>query len=155
MDMREEFEDLLDQYWDIAYSEGHLWLDTDHEGKAGEIRSKLSGLLPKTGDGSKAEPADDLLVVEIDRFTGAVKLCGDGVRHLKQGQQLYTHPAPTAQDSKGLEGWKLVPIDPTDEMIDAAHEITGPVGEGFGSDHADHYRAMLSAAPSIAEKNDE
>jgi len=52
------------------------------------------------------------------------------------------------------DGFRLVPIDPTDEMIEAAHEVAGPVGEGFGSDHADHYRAMLSAAPQASAEPD-
>jgi hypothetical protein len=50
--------------------------------------------------------------------------------------------------------WKLVPVEPTPEMVrEARHSIDCPAS---GSDHpADIYRAMLSAAPAPAAPQDE
>lgn len=53
------------------------------------------------------------------------------------------HAGVTAE----LAGWKLVPILPTPEMLDAAHyaENCGHGGKHFGN----AYRAMIAAAPTI------
>jgi hypothetical protein len=56
-----------------------------------------------------------------------------------------------------VEGWKLVPVEPTEAMLDDGHEAlddqhhTGRFGECHGlnwSDAEKCYRAMLSAAPA-------
>ena len=52
------------------------------------------------------------------------------------------------------DGWRLVPVEPTEEMLDAAHEgdreytlrVFGDVMTVMQGPH-DHYLAMLSAAP--------
>ena len=50
---------------------------------------------------------------------------------------LYTSPQPAP-----VQGWKLVPVQPTDEMRDAGNVIIGDRGALFAA-----YRAMLDAAP--------
>lgn len=53
---------------------------------------------------------------------------------------LYTHPAPGVPD-----GWKLVPIEPTDEMLNAALKFESQ-GSGIqGGDLVDVWKAMLTA----------
>lgn len=48
----------------------------------------------------------------------------------------------------GPEGWKLVPVEPTDAMVQAAHHLDLSYMPGQeGADRAAIYRAMLSAAP--------
>lgn len=62
--------------------------------------------------------------------------------------------AKAAQAKRGAvpEGWKLVPIDPTPEMIEAAASFGGR--GGYNAQHGDEcaigYRDMLSAAPAPA-----
>jgi len=47
------------------------------------------------------------------------------------------------------EGWKLVPIEPTDEMLDAAQDA---VDDTFRLDIVRTYSAMLAAAPQGSDK---
>jgi hypothetical protein len=44
------------------------------------------------------------------------------------------------------EGWKLVPIEPTDEMVKAGRDV-----EPLHSTSADVYRAILASSPSPTE----
>lgn len=45
-------------------------------------------------------------------------------------------------------GWKLVPVEPTDKMVQAAHHLDLSYMPGQeGADRAAIYRAMLAAAP--------
>lgn len=48
------------------------------------------------------------------------------------------------------EGWKLVPAEPTDDMLIATRLVLADRGQPFvwGSDAAEIYRAMLAAAPA-------
>lgn len=54
-------------------------------------------------------------------------------------------------------GWKLVPVEPTQEMCKAAWESPPPyerhdsTREMYTHDYTQRYRAMLTAAPSIEE----
>lgn len=53
-------------------------------------------------------------------------------------------PAPATQQA----GWKCVPVEPTDAMVQAAHHIDLSYMPGQeGADRAAIYRAMLAAAP--------
>jgi hypothetical protein len=54
-------------------------------------------------------------------------------------------PAELSINDPSVEGWKLVPVEPTEEMLDAAykHYESGDY-TGYGS----AYVAMLSAAPT-------
>lgn len=56
----------------------------------------------------------------------------------KLGVPLYTTPQPAHTER---DGWKLVPIEPTQEMVDA--HISGMQSAGFSR----AYRDMLAAAP--------
>lgn len=61
---------------------------------------------------------------------------------------IYTAPVPAAAPEP-LQGWKLVPVEPTQEMLDNTAAFVNPhVNE---ADCAIAYRAMLAAAP-IGEK---
>ena len=57
--------------------------------------------------------------------------------------------APGAQPAHIIqEGWKLVPIEPTHEMLDAGEDTFFPTYTGTPvSAPIDVYRAMLAAAP--------
>jgi hypothetical protein len=49
--------------------------------------------------------------------------------------------------SSRVDGWKLVPAEPTPNMIGAAHSSFNAVPDAGKFDPARHYRAMLNAAP--------
>lgn len=85
------------------------------------------------------------------------KLCNDesfkretvGCHHYRQKQAIIKAlQAPAVPD-----GWKLVPIEPTEEMDDAAHgKNSGRCSSSWCScDCKKIYKAMLSAAPTYGE----
>lgn len=52
--------------------------------------------------------------------------------------------------------WKLVPVEPTDAMVQAAHHIDLSYMPGQeGADRAAIYRAMLSASPAVSQEGGE
>ena len=60
-------------------------------------------------------------------------------------------PAQQEPQQPAQQGWKLVPVEPTPEMIRAA-EFDRTY---YGSVHANSYRAMLNAAPQPAQPQQE
>ena len=67
------------------------------------------------------------------------------------GTKLYASPPPAVP-----EGWALVPVEPTQEMIDhMADERFVELASGKGYTFADMYRAMLAAAKENAMLTDE
>jgi hypothetical protein len=51
------------------------------------------------------------------------------------------------------EGWKLVPVEPSDAMVQAAHHLDLSYMPGQeGADRAAIYRAMLAAAPEKGQQ---
>jgi hypothetical protein len=70
-----------------------------------------------------------------------------GHHYLHHNDKLYL--APSAQPAHIIqEGWKLVPIEPTHEMLDAGEDTFFPTYTGTPvSAPIDVYRAMLAAAP--------
>ena len=71
----------------------------------------------------------------------------DGYSDNPDAKPLYL--APGAQPAPSVpEGWKLVPIEPTHEMLDAGEDTFVPTYTGTPvSAPIDVYRAMLAAAP--------
>ena len=65
-------------------------------------------------------------------------------RDVKVGQLLYTRPQAPEQPAIP-QGWKLVPIEPTPEMMDAAHNVAGCLSY---TEYRSVFRAMLNAAPT-------
>ena len=59
----------------------------------------------------------------------------------ENGTILYTTPQPAHTEQVIPDGWKLVPIEPTQGMVDA--HISGMQSAGFSR----AYRDMLAAAP--------
>lgn len=68
---------------------------------------------------------------------------GEKQHYLPVGAKLYTHPATIP------EGWQLVPVEPTEEMLVAGYET-----EMFPEDRTPReiYNAMLAAAPKPGGK---
>jgi len=64
------------------------------------------------------------------------------------GTKLYDHPQPAAP--RVPEGWVLVPLDPTPEMMRAAQDNPEYRVSGDGAYRT--YRAMLNAAPPAPEQ---
>lgn len=65
-------------------------------------------------------------------------------------QPVYTHPAPQQADRQRVpDGWKLVPVEPTPEMLAAVvtsmdEALHGPNAE---KQYVEDWKAMLAAAP--------
>lgn len=63
---------------------------------------------------------------------------------------LYAHPAPAVP-----AGWKLVPVEPTPEMLSAVGMMDGYDWHAPGcspdADHANWYSAMIAAAPAAPQ----
>lgn len=56
------------------------------------------------------------------------------------------------QTAQQEQGWKMVPVEPTDKMVQAAHHLDLSYMPGQeGADRAAIYRAMLSAAPTLTD----
>lgn len=89
-----------------------------------------------------AKQGEPVAIVKHQVGGVAVHILGD----LKPGDLLYTS-APTIP-----EGWRLVPIEPTPEMINAACDCQDADPEdGCESETYHGYKAMLSAAPKGAQ----
>lgn len=68
------------------------------------------------------------------------------VRAALEAAALSAAPLPLAGEPVAQDGWKLVPVEPTEVMLEAGVEATG-IRWGFGqSDATIAYHAMLSAA---------
>jgi hypothetical protein len=84
---------------------------------------------------------------DCERCSGTGKIAADEITRLRTG-------AP--------EGWKLVPVEPTEEIlvelaelcISAIQETRGPAStlEHFGENIRSAYRAMLEAAPALKDR---
>lgn len=71
----------------------------------------------------------------------------DALPLMRDGSKLYALPGAQPAPSTP-EGWKLVPIEPTHEMLDAGEDTYIPTYTGTSvSEPIDVYRAMLAAAP--------
>lgn len=62
--------------------------------------------------------------------------------------KLYLHPAPQQADRQRVpEGWKLVPVEPTDEMVDAACDTS----DFFRVDFVRAWDAAIKASPELTQ----
>jgi hypothetical protein len=65
------------------------------------------------------------------------------------GQDIAFHAFKAALQSQSPEEWKLVPVEPTNAMVEAAE--LDACGRLLADDIADAYSAMLAAAKEYAE----
>lgn len=109
---------------------------------AGGVSGPLMGasLAANAGGEPVARVNDDGFIVEI----------GDLL--IAPGTKLYTHTSPP----EVMAGWKWVPVEPTDEMLAAAHDGDREYTlRNFGDVMTvmqgpyDHWAAMLAAAPPL------
>jgi hypothetical protein len=108
------------------------------------------------GNGQAQEPVgvvdegDDGLFVDLETKNGVM---------VKRGDLVYTHPAPKQAEPIGKQslqvpnGYKLVPVEPTPEMINAGRICPMPTDTEWDEDedYSAVYRAMLAAAPTPPE----
>ena len=99
--------------WDERVALGRIALKAKNTKAIGYVESKTTG---------------------TDRFI----LKGFYAQNINIGDSLYTTPQPAHTEQ---DGWKLVPIEPTQEMVDA--HMSGMQSAGFSR----AYRDMLAAAP--------
>jgi hypothetical protein len=76
--------------------------------------------------------------------TGGNPIEGPGAADFYEIEPLYASPALTEP-----EGWRLVPVEPTDEMLHAAQDAT--ISTGWDQAR-DCYAAMLAASPTVEER---
>lgn len=118
---------------------------------ADAIRAYLEAATPPDVAGL----ADTLEGIEIVRIRANIDALG--VRPIETANRAIRQAATALRLSAGggvPEGWKLVPVDPTPEMLGAFWRQkncgTQEVGErGPHTDDCSAYRAMLAASPTV------
>lgn len=92
-------------------------------------------------------PPDDLEVLDLIEQSFIERNKGTAWPNLfkRIRQRLYATQPPTGEPAK--DGWKLVPIEPTEEMKLKAASFYRNFGATSGSIIYDIYRVMLAAAP--------
>ena len=88
------------------------------------------------------------------------EFAGISTRYLKVLEPCVRNEQAARRAQVVPQGWRLVPIDPTPEMIDAADAVDGEYSRrAFGGaihmpqSGEDHWHAMLAAAPQPPEKS--
>ena len=106
--------------------------------RAGTARLALRASIT---DQEQCEPVAEV-VPNDSGFVGDVPWhCNFLTTSLHIGDKLFTHPAPVPA------GWRLVPVEPTPEMISAMYQCLTTNIENNSNDLYDSYKAMLAAAP--------
>lgn len=109
------------------------WLDAEERAHWDRISKCMDGLEKL----KQQEPVAEC----IGQVRNAIYQVRTLQHDIPQGALLYLHPA-LPQPASEPDGFKLVPVEPTPEMLDAAYKLSD-VFSSLG----DEYRAMLSAAP--------
>lgn len=117
-----------------------------------DVNRNIAGLMVRAADALSLRPAPAAGVTEE-----AVRAAARALRALYG--PAYDDDLAAEPDARNIltaaaplmgavpEGWKLVPVEPTLGMLDAAHEAWTP-GVNYPEAQAIRYRAMLSAAPT-------
>lgn len=118
-----------------------------HTGQShiGDMARELIALRAELAALKSGEPVAWNIYSVEGRFVSTVQNEIDRDFYLRCGgraRPLYTHPATTGG---AMQGWQLVPEQPTEEMLAAGCQYE-PMGDMEG-----RYRAMLAAAPSARE----
>jgi hypothetical protein len=114
---------------------------------SGDARRELGALLTKLPSLDPGWP---------DAVKDGWHRCFEAIRALAD-QQVHGEPDMAKDAARVPEGWKLVPIEPTPEMLKQSRLECGGIGAGSCGEHigvdSDDFRsvwaAMLAAAPSI------
>jgi hypothetical protein len=115
--------------------------DQDHYKQTNEAITAIKQALA-----AQQEPVG--VFVEDDDI-GHIRLIPHQQLKLKDGDKLYTTPpAQPAQPAPVTEGWKQVPVEPTDEMLDAAQNVVTDI---YRVDADRVYTAMVQASNGIKE----
>lgn len=111
---------------------------------------------PATGAAAlQAKILINRVVEELENGFVACERCGDQedtatldcMSDLKKLKGLLAKPGDGVPD-----GWKLVPIEPTEEMRESFHRADDRYENGFGEAPDSHWRAMLNHAPDPAKQ---
>lgn len=113
--------------------------------------SSLSTWVPPTG--TKRAIVEELRKARgnfmINDFEIAERMI-EAIRKLAAAEESDNEPPPQSQMMGIPAGWKLVPVKPTEDMLDAAlgvHESRDGEDEEFFAEFRRTYRAMIKAAP--------
>lgn len=116
----------------------------------GTVRAVLALAAPQGEPMTDTERADMICAVAaICTGTSSRNLAATAIEWTERryGITALAAPAPAVPSV-----WKLVPVEPTDAMVQAAHHIDLSYMPGQeGADRAAVYRAMLSASPAAKE----
>lgn len=99
------------------------------------------GGVPLYREAAPKQQGEPVAVVKEDPYDYGTVIESTGVVNLQPGTKLYREAAPRVP-----EGWKLVPVEPTEEMIHAGVHVWGRGNVILC------YRAMLADAPEWKEK---
>lgn len=106
------------------------------------------------------EQAHAQIVDALENVYGKGKLCDAALAMLKSMEPVAQAVQPAhhieqdlemVQPAQVPEGWKLVPVEPTEAMCRAVIYDTSQDSEGDWQATIDNYRLMLAAAPSPKE----
>ena len=150
--------DLIDAYAETRHRCGGVY-NAKTEAARKAVIEALSGVqaLSAAPAGWKLVPED--ATEEMVRATDKVNFANadtDGTMHNVWNVMLAASPPPTSPaeqqaPSAAVFGLRLVPVEPTDQMVQAAHHIDLSYMPGQeGADRAAIYRAMIAAAPQPA-----
>ena len=99
------------------------------------------------------EPVGVVMRVESTIAPGCSYLQGTIIKNVPDGSMLYLAPQPAPKQEPIPPGYQLVPLEPTDKMVQASLHLDlsyMPLQEGY--DRAAVYKAMLAAAPMQAQE---
>lgn len=91
---------------------------------------------------------------EIARLRGYLHKIGKGVSSQAESQLIADEALSQSSPSLALQGWKLVPIEPTNEMLMVARNAPLPcvmldsISANIDLKNKTAYKAMLSASPT-------
>lgn len=132
----QKLQGLIDAGWEI----NGVSIQRSEEGKTRHGALTLGGMVLWWNQEQPAQPSQQDIP---DILAGALGV-SRGTAYDMMREALAEQAAP--------EGYKLVPLEPTDKMVQAAHHLDLSYMPGQeGADRAAIYRAMLKAAPQPAQ----
>lgn len=128
------------------------WLDMDGLEDATEFLRRLAGDLERAQPAGEAEPVGYIIPSLVEALAKGNSVVMWPKRMGQATMPLYAAP-PAAANQAGIpEGWKLVPKEPTREMLLAAYERNH---DGTTTLYHKMWAAMLAAAPHTTEIENE
>jgi molecular chaperone GrpE (heat shock protein) len=141
--MHSAFSDVANRY---SYSEGAEMTLIERLRKAGyDPKINVYALLPEAADAIEA------LQAENERLKEKLESWKDECHRVQALFEKETLRASELHESRDALAAKLVPVEPTQEMLLSGRDVFGRNVEDTDSDYRRIYSAMLAAAPTPPE----